>query len=156
MFRARHARRVSQSGLTLIELLTVLALIGITASLAVTRLPALVGNIRLSSTVQSLARDLHFARASARAAGVPYVVVLASSRYEVRRGGIVVRGADFPPGVEVDAVVATHIIWFYPGGRSSGGFVRLRSGSRMQTITVPSASGFAYVLEGDADERSPR
>lgn len=151
-----HARRADQRGLTIIELLTVIALIGITASLAASRLPALVRNIRLSSTVQSLARDLHYARASAKATGVPFVVVVTSTGYRVRRGGITVRGADFPPGVVVDAVVATRAIWFHPAGRSSGGFVRLRSGIRVDTITVPVASGFAYVLEGEADERAPR
>lgn len=139
----------SEQGLTIVELLTVLALTAVIASMAGSRLPGLMNTIRLDTVSHTLLRDLHFARSSARSTGDRHIVLISDEGYEIRREGRMIRKTRFPKGVALESVVATRVIWFASQGRSSGGYVRLRAGRALAQVVVPAASGLAYLASDD-------
>ncbi len=141
--------QTKERGFTIVELLTVLAILAISLGLAVPRLSNLLLTLRLDRATRTLVRDLLFARSAAQAGGERHLVSFTAQGYSIHRTSTALRSASLPPGVSVDALVSSRVIWFSPSGRSSGGFVRLRAGTRVKTVRVTAASGQTYLLPTD-------
>ena len=125
-------------GFTLIEIVVVLAILGLLAALVVGRGPMRSARLDLDTATRQVAGSLRLARSKAIAQnhGVRWLAGPAGFGFE---------GAppqSLPPGVRIPAPVA---IGFAPDGSSTGGSVTLQSGSRGKTVGVDWLSGRVQV-----------
>jgi prepilin-type N-terminal cleavage/methylation domain-containing protein len=84
-FRRRRglSRLADERGMSLIELITVLGLIGLVGALAIPRLNS--STLDLSNTTQTFVADVRLARAYAVSRGAHYRVIITSNSYSVQR-----------------------------------------------------------------------
>lgn len=66
---SRHAK-----GMTLVELLTVLAMVSIVLSIGVPSISSLLDRSRITSTINNMVRHLHYARSEAVTSGLPVIL----------------------------------------------------------------------------------
>ncbi len=135
-------RREPRAGFTLVELLIVLAIMGLVAALA---FPRLVGRAP-GSTLGAVAEELRAALATARSAAI-------SQDREIMVGGGVgsyrVDGARhvLPSAAGVRIDVRGGGIAFFPSGGSSGGRIVLRGGGRTAELDVEALTGRASFVQ---------
>jgi prepilin-type N-terminal cleavage/methylation domain-containing protein len=101
----RATRRTMQQGWTLIELVVVLAVIGLLSSMAVPSIDGLIARLVLHSTSMTMIQSLRMARHRAMAEGRAYAVVLdtAGEGYRVIGGGTPPNAVALPARVRFGA-----------------------------------------------------
>jgi general secretion pathway protein H len=144
----RHPRR-EIAAFTLLEVLIVLALLALTAAIAVPRLQQGLGVIALDASVRTLAQQLREAQRLARAEQRPVTVVidLHALRDHDTEGA---DGGRWPPDTqfEVTGVAAAQgqvPVVFYPDGSSTGLALRARAAGRNRTLTIAWFTGAVTV-----------
>ena len=139
----------ADAGFTLIEVLVVLAILGLVAGLVAVRGPSRSAALDLRAASGEVARAMRLARTQAIAgnAAVPVVLDPATSGYRV---------GDGPPrrlpagiGLSVIAVAGAGLptISFAPDGSSSGGRVELAAGGRRVQVGVEWLTGRVVVAD---------
>jgi general secretion pathway protein H len=141
VFRARAA-----AGFTLIEMLVVLVILGLTIALIVARGPARSTGFDMRASAGDIAQQLRLARSEAIATDriTRFTLDPADRRYETNG----VAGPLLPPELARTMTTVTGgaprplgAITFAPDGSSSGGRVVLRAGANAVTVLVDWLTG---------------
>lgn len=138
----------ASAGFTLIELIVVLAIMGLVVALASPRLHRALPKAELAASAGELAAALRHTRARAIAQGRPaaLVVDIGAARY----GPAGAPGHPLPKGVEVEIETAADAIdpvarraamTFYADGTAAGGRIVLRRGSRAYHLDIDWLTG---------------
>lgn len=141
-------------GFTLLEMLIVLAILGLTIGLVAVRGPARSPSLDLRVGVDQVARALRVARSQAIVTNrdVAFTLDLARRAFRVGDGA----WQALPPFIELGITAATGprdtsaegSISFAPDGSASGGRLRLASALRVRIVTVDWLSGRVAVGDG--------
>jgi general secretion pathway protein H len=145
---------VRQAGVTLLELLIVIALMGIIAALVVPMFGGPVSTSELRATARQLAAGLRLARSEAvsERRETFLVVDVAGKRFKVDREA---REHALPSKVELKLFTAQNdlvsenvgSIRFYPDGGSNGGRITVASGARKFDVDVDWLTGRVAILD---------
>jgi general secretion pathway protein H len=145
---------VRQAGVTLLELLIVIALMGIIAALVVPMFGGPVSTSELRATARQLAAGLRLARSEAvsERRETFLVVDVAGKRFKVDREA---REHALPSKVELKLFTAQNdlvsenvgSIRFYPDGGSNGGRITVASGARKFDVDVDWLPGRVAILD---------
>ena len=143
-----------QAGVTLLELLIVIALMGIVAALVVPMFGGPVSTSELRATARQLAAGLRLARSEAvsERRETFLVVDVAGKRFKVDREA---REHALPAKVELKLFTAQNdlvsenvgSIRFYPDGGSNGGRITVASGARKFDVDVDWLTGRVAILD---------
>ncbi len=139
------ARRTAQ-GFTLLELLIVVAIMGLVIAVVVTHGPMHSQGLQTRAAAGSLAQTLRSARAQAiaRSRVVSVVIDPAAHSFAADRGPVRLLAADMAlsplPGT-LPGPHGTSILRFSPDGSASGGGVTMGTGRRALTIMVQWLTG---------------
>ena len=143
-----------QAGVTLLELLIVIALMGIVAALVVPMFGGPVSTSELRATARQLAAGLRLARSEAvsERRETFLVVDVAGKRFKVDREA---REHALPAKVELKLFTAQNdlvsenvgSIRFYPDGGSNGGRITVASGPRKFDVDVDWLTGRVSIEE---------
>ena len=143
-----------QAGVTLLELLIVIALMGIVAALVVPMFGGPVSTSELRATARQLAAGLRLARSEAvsERRETFLVVDVAGKRFKVDREA---REYALPAKVELKLFTAQNdlvsesvgSIRFYPDGGSNGGRITVASGARKFDVDVDWLTGRVAILD---------
>jgi len=144
---------MKQRGLTLIEILIVLAIIAIVSAIAIPIVNG-VSNAEMRSAARQLASGLRLARSEAVAQRREtfLVIDIAGRRFKVDRDG---REYKLPRNVELKLFTAQQdlvddkvgSIRFYPDGGSNGGRITLAAGERKFEVDVDWLTGRVAILD---------
>jgi prepilin-type N-terminal cleavage/methylation domain-containing protein len=139
---------------TLVELVLVVAVIGILSAIAMPRYSASIHNFRAGSAARRVAADIAMAQAQARAASASRTLTFdaANSRYGITgiKGldgaanyTVLLREPPYQCGISaVNLANAGNAVAFDGFGKpSTGGTVVLAAGSMTRTVTINAASG---------------
>lgn len=124
-------------GLTLVELMVVLAVIAVGATLAAPGMAQIVANWRVRAAAESIVSGLNFARVEALRRNTPVSFTLApgSSGWVVRQvasgATLLARSDNDSPGTTIVSANSALSVTFLPNGL-------LQSGTRMSQLTVSS------------------
>ena len=139
-------RRKTTAGFTLIEMLVILVILGLTVALIVSRGPARSTGFDLRATAADVAQQLRLARAEAIATDriTRFTLDHADRLYETNG----VAGPVLPPELALSMTTATGsppkplgAIIFTPDGSSSGGRVVLTAGATTVAVVVDWLTG---------------
>ena len=143
-----------QAGVTLLELLIVIALMGIIAALVVPMFGGPVSTSELRATARQLAAGLRLARSEAvsERRETFLVVDVAGKRFKVDREA---REHALPSKVELKLFTAQNdlvsenvgAIRFYPDGGSNGGRITVAAGARKFNVDVDWLTGRVAILD---------
>ena len=143
-----------QAGVTLLELLIVIALMGIIAALVVPMFGGPVSTSELRATARQLAAGLRLARSEAvsERRETFLVVDVAGKRFKVDREA---REHTLPAKVDLKLFTAQNdlvsenvgSIRFYPDGGSNGGRITVASGARKFDVDVDWLIGRVAILD---------
>ncbi len=148
-------------GVSLLEMLLVVALIAVAGMLAAMVLTGGLDGMRLRSSSKEIAAQLRYARAQAIATGVPQVFVIqpASHRWQGanERHGEVPSSlrVQFTGARQVQAGPGTGSIVFFPDGASTGGRVQLSAKQAAWRIDVAWLTGEVRLARAPAGNASP-
>jgi general secretion pathway protein H len=145
---------VRQAGVTLLELLIVIALMGIVAALVVPMFGGPVSTSELRATARQLAAGLRLARSEAvsERRETFLVVDVAGKRFKVDREA---REHALPSKVDLKLFTAQNdlvsenvgAIRFYPDGGSNGGRITVAAGARKFNVDVDWLTGRVAILD---------
>jgi general secretion pathway protein H len=142
----------AQAGFTLIEILVVLAILGVVLGIMIGRGPARSRGLETRAAAGALAQSLRAARAQAIAGDQPVTVVIDPVRHVFAADNGPVRHIDpdldmviLPPALPGPG--ASRLIRFGPDGSSSGGAVVLGSGNRRLGVSVEWLTGKVSVAD---------
>lgn len=132
-----------EAGFTLLELVCVLALVGLLAAIAMPAFPRGTSPARLEGYGVAVATLLQADRLAAMRSGRPVATEL-DGNAGVVRSGATARAVRLPPDVRLGAVLATRCagrsnrsrIEFFPSGMSCGGVVQLVGQARSVQVRV--------------------
>jgi general secretion pathway protein H len=129
-----------EGGYTLLELLVVLAIIGLIASAALPMFAAMRPGLQAKSAARAIAEDLRTARQSAISSGEETRVVMngAANRYAILPHGA---ARVLPKQIAFRVQASGDEIDFFPDGSTSGGAVTVQSGTARHRIVVHWPSG---------------
>ena len=143
-----------QAGVTLLELLIVIALMGIVAALVVPMFGGPVSTSELRATARQLAAGLRLARSEAvsERRETFLVVDVAGKRFKVDREA---REHALPSKVDLKLFTAQNdlvsenvgAIRFYPDGGSNGGRLTVAAGARKINVDVDWLTGRVAILD---------
>lgn len=151
-WRSKGARA---AGFTLIEVLVVLAIVGLSLALLATRGPLRSAAADLRAAAGEVSQALRLARARAIATDRTVVVALDPTANAFRVGNGPAQ--PLPRGVALEAVAVqgsapgVAVVRFAPDGSASGGRITLSAGSRRAVVAVEWLTGRVSV--GDAGAR---
>lgn len=146
-------------GVTLLEMLLVIALIAVAGLLAAGALGGGLDGMRLRSAGKQIAAQLRFTRTQALASGQPQRFALdpAARRWQAASG----HHGEIPPGLEIrftgarqaQRYVREGAIVFFPEGGATGGRIELQARRAIWRIDVSWVTGevSAGPLRGDAE-----
>lgn len=143
-------------GFTLLELLVVLAIMGLLLGLASPRFHNIVPGFELQSSARELAAALRETRGQALERGDPAVLVLdlAGRRYGLGGGS---QSKELPRDIVLEAMTAAEDISeetrrarfrFFPDGSATGGRITLSRGERQYRIDIDWLTGRVEILDG--------
>jgi general secretion pathway protein H len=149
--RPVHLSIVSRTsaGFTLLEMLVVLAILGLVVALALPTLQRPPDNLRLEAATRTLASALRFSRAQAIARNVDVVLTIHADRrvFESSTGSAVQLDQEISVEMIFAALErrggAVGAIRFFPDGSSSGGDIVLTLNKRRARISVNWLTGEA-------------
>lgn len=121
----------NERGMTLIELLTVLAILAMLAGLFPLAIQRMIPARRLAAATQSLTLQLRELQSQSAASGRPLQLTLENAQ---RTGIAVTLKAD-------SQSQPSQVVTMYPDGTSSGGAFELRSGSHTASVIVSHLTG---------------
>ena len=143
-----------QAGVTLLELLIVIALMGIVAALVVPMFGGPVSTSELRATARQLAAGLRLARSEAvsERRETFLVVDVAGKRFKVDREA---REHALPSKVDLKLFTAQNdlvsenvgAIRFYPDGGSNGGRITVAAGARKFNVDIDWLTGRVAILD---------
>lgn len=145
-----RSRRSACLGFTLIEMLVVLSIIALVASVSVPLLRRPPESLRLEAAARTLAAALRASRAEAIARNADATLVLDAGQRTLQAGGTVLH-LDDDVSIEMKLAVPERqsatagAIRFFPDGMSSGGDIILRIGRREARIAVNWLTGEARI-----------
>jgi general secretion pathway protein H len=131
--------RQRQHGFTLIEMIVVLAVLGLALSLVLLHGGGRSPGLEFDSAVREVAGTLRLARSRAIADDRLVTVVIAPRSYQLDGGAAIV----LPPDL---SMTGNGLIRFLPDGGSSGGQITLRMAGRAMTIDVDWLTGRVQLL----------
>jgi general secretion pathway protein H len=137
-------RAIGARGFTLLELIVVMLVLAVVAGLAMPTVGRSVDAVRARAEVAGVSALFRHAREQAIALRRVHAVVVDPERREVRvvAGDETRRTRALPAGVLVEtSPPSTHTVRFEPHGGSTGGEVRLVTGSAAYRITVEPVTG---------------
>lgn len=141
------------AGYTLVEILVVVAILGLLVTLTLTRGPLRSASLELRLASDSVAQTLRMARARAMASNAPTAIVFDTAAFVLRLNDGTTRR--MPPGTAVTVTtnagsVAGPLgeIWFRPDGSSNGGEVALSQGRLRAKVGVNWLTGQVSVAAG--------
>ncbi len=141
---------------TLIELMLVVVIVALLASVAINRTASAITNSRVRMAAERVSADLALARERAISAGVTHKVLFEKASYESGTLAAFESGQVGPPvdlsaepylldQVEVDFDGGTAVTFDPYGTTSAGGVVKLTAGGVQRCVLLDSASGRATV-----------
>ena len=154
MMRAGR-RRPGQAGVSLLEMLLVIALVAAASLLATAAMSGGFGGLQLRSSARQVAAQLRYARAQAIATGTPQQFTIDPAAHawtapNGRHGEIPARlGIAFFGAREVQPRQGEGAIRFFPDGAATGGRVRLTRGSAAWDVNVKWLTGEVAVRRGE-------
>jgi general secretion pathway protein H len=135
--RAERARRSSSAGFTLLELLVVLAIMGLLAATLPLALNRALPGRRVAVTADRIVSALRDAQLESRIAGSRIVLEVRSGQGLTREGHVIVPA---PSPLELSAVAplgaALENLVVYPDGSLTAARVLVRDGSREKRIRI--------------------
>lgn len=146
-YQAARIGRRNAGGVSLFEMLLVLALIAIATTLAAMVLTGGLDGMRLRSSTKEVAAQLRYTRAQAIARGEPqrFVIDLAGRRWQAPNDshGKIPEPLriEFTGAREAQPLADKGGILFFPDGGSTGGRVQLSTGSAASRIDVKWLTG---------------
>ncbi len=155
--RSTNIARTSRQGFTLFELVLVLAIFAVIASIAAPRYASAISRFQVDTVARRLVRDLTTARERARAQGADQTVdfTVGADTYTVTGLTGLDGSANYTVDVSGEPYNATitsarfsgqsSVVFDGYGVPTSGGTVVLRSGSFTKTVTVHPQTGKAAV-----------
>lgn len=132
---SRHRQR----GFTLIEMIVVLAVLGLALSLVLLHGSARSPGLEFDAAVREVAGTLRLARSRAIADDRPVTVVIVPRGFQLDGGAVIV----LPPAL---SMTGNGLIRFLPDGGSSGGQITLHMEQRVMTIEVDWLTGRVQLL----------
>jgi len=137
--------KMNKKGVTLLELIVVMAIIAIGAVLTVPNLRPWMANYRLRSATRDITSNLRTAQMKAVSNNMDYEVFFAGSTYILRRNSL---GIPVPEGVTQTLPTGISIVLpvnnpltFSPNSSSNGGTIKLSNTKNTRTITVLPSTG---------------
>lgn len=147
------AQTGAQAGFTLIEVIVVLAVLGMVGGMVLARGPARSAGLELRLAGNAVAQALRLARTEAIARNQPVPVVFDTAAATLRVGARAAQA--LPPGIAVAVVTAADesagprgAIRFLPDGSSTGGRVELASAGRRVQVGVDWVTGRVTAASG--------
>ena len=145
-------RRRSARGFTLLEMIVVIVIVALAATLLIARGPARSPRLEVEALAQHLAGTLRLARAQAISANHPVSFVYDAGRHAFALDGGTIQ--NLPPQIDVAMVAADAgrignrigLIAFAPDGSSSGGRITLGEAGRSAAIGVDWLTGRVSVV----------
>jgi general secretion pathway protein H len=138
---AGSARR-GEAGFTLIEMIVVIAVVGLIAGLVLMRQPWISAGFEREATQRALADALRLARSRAIAQGRNVSVICDVAGFSVDGGPV--------RTLPAHEILSTAHIVFMPDGGSSGGTIIIASGQKRMVVTVNWLTG--RVRSSDLDK----
>jgi general secretion pathway protein H len=133
------------AGFTLLEMLVVVAIMGLVLSLIVLRGPMRNPALSVRAAAGDVAQALRAARAQAIAEGRPVALLLDAARHRYVTTGVPPRVMPAPPSVVVTMPV--NGISFAPDGSSSGGDIAVAAEGHAAQVVVSWLTGRVSVAE---------
>ena len=137
--------KMNKKGVTLLELIVVMAIIAIGAVLTVPNLGPWMANYRLRGATRDITSTLRTAQMRAVSNNLDYEVFFAGSTYILRRNSL---GIPVPEGVTQTLPTGISIVLpvnnpltFSPNSSSNGGTIQLTNTRNTRTITVLPSTG---------------
>jgi Tfp pilus assembly protein FimT len=128
------------SGISIVELLVAVALMGIIAAIAFPAWNRLLPNYALNNSVRQIQSELHSIkmRAAAESVGFQLVYAQGSNAYSIQRGS---KTLEVKPIAEGTMITKDGVISFSPRGTAGANRVRLRNTAGFCKQIVVSATG---------------
>jgi general secretion pathway protein H len=146
-----HNDKSGQAGFTLIEVLVVLVILGLTVALVLARGPARSPRLEARAAASEVAQTLRLGRSRAIADDRPAAVTLDVSSHWLTLDGV--RQAALPVALPLAALMADGsrprraVFEFASDGSATGGTVALGSGARRLLVTVDWLTGRVDVVD---------
>ncbi len=157
-FRSAGGRRGCSGAFSLLEMIIVLSVLAILASIAVPKFAGATARYRLDSAARRVAADIEQARVLARATGTTQSIMFnpGTDSYTIvnlvnaddKGAGTTVYLANPPYSIALDAVSFAGLTQLQFGGfgvPAVGGTVRLRSGTSTTTVSVDASTGMTTI-----------